>query len=268
MTHSSPPPGRRAASLALLGLAGLALAGCEERKAQAQGAAPAAPPAQVKAMTLQPQPVSLLTVLPGRTSAFESAEIRPQVGGVLRERLFTEGASVQAGQKLFQIDPAPYQASLASAEATLAKAEASLASARLTVNKYRPLVAQNAVSRLDYDNAVATQKQAEADVASARASVETARINLAYTTITAPISGRTSRSGQTVGALVSAAQTTSLVTITRLDPIYVDVTQPSATMLRLRREMEAGRLRQSADGQAEVRLILEDGSEYRHAGKL
>ncbi|MBE9605104.1 efflux RND transporter periplasmic adaptor subunit [Acetobacteraceae bacterium H6797] len=266
--RDKPLVARRLAGMLALGLTGLSLVACDEQKAQAQGQPPQAPPPQVVALTLKQQPVTLTTVLPGRVTAFETAEVRPQVNGVLRERLFEQGALVQAGQKLFQIDPAPYRAELASAQASLAKAEATLASARLTVNKYRPLVAQNAVSRLDYDNAVATQKQAEADVASAKAAVDTAQINLDYTTLSAPITGRASRANLTVGALVTSGQTQALVTITRLDPIYVDVTQPSTTLLRLRREMEAGRLRRTDDGKAEVRLTLEDGTEYPLAGKL
>jgi len=251
--------------LALLSLPVL-LAGCDER-AEAQSAQQAPPPG-VTVLSLQPQRVSIQTTLPGRVVAFQTAEVRPQVSGVLRERLFREGETVQAGQKLFQIDPAPYKAQLASAEASLARAEAALSAARVTATRYRPLVAQNAVSRLDYETAVAAQKQAEADVASARAAVETAKINLGYTTINSPITGRTSRAKLTVGALVTADQADSLLTVTQLDPIYVDVTQPAATLLRLRREMEAGRLRQSAEGEAEVRLLLEDGTEYAHPGKL
>jgi membrane fusion protein (multidrug efflux system) len=256
---------RRLGRGALL-LAGLALAGCEE-KAQAQAPAQAPPP-MVTAMVLVPQPVSIQTMLPGRTAAYQTAEIRPQISGVIRERLFREGETVAAGQKLFLIDPAPYRAALASAQATLARAQATVGSARVTVNRYRPLVAQNAVSRLDYDNAVAAQQQAEADVASGRASVQTAQINLDYTQITSPIQGRTGRSSLTVGALVTADQTTALLTVTQLDPIYVDVTQPSTTLLRLRRELDAGTLKRGGEGAAEVKLILEDGSEYAHAGKL
>jgi membrane fusion protein (multidrug efflux system) len=255
--------GRLAGGAGLL-LGALALAGCEE-KAAAQ--APAPPPA-VTAMVVQPQAVAIQTVLPGRTAAFQTAEIRPQVGGVIRERTFREGEAVEVGQTLFQIDPAPYRASLASAQAQLARAQASLGSARVTVTRYRPLVAQNAISRLDYDNAVAAQKQAEADVAAGQAAVQTAQINLNYTHISSPIAGRTSRSSLTVGALVTAEQTSALLTVTQLDPIYVDVTQPSATLLRLRRELEAGTLKRSGEGEAEVHLMLEDGSEYSHPGKL
>jgi membrane fusion protein (multidrug efflux system) len=259
--------GRRAALLrGIAAAAALALAGCDD-KATAQGQA-APPPPTVTVVTLAPQPVTLQTVLPGRTTPFQTAEIRPQVGGVVRERLFREGEQVTAGQPLFQIDAAPFRASLASAEATLARAQAALESARVTVSRYRPLVAQNAVSRLDYETAVATQKSAEADVASGRASVETARINLGYTRVTSPIAGRTGRSSVTVGALVTADQGTSLLTVTQLDPIYVDVTQPTAAVLRLRRDLESGKLRRLSEDNAEVRLLLEDGTEYPEAGAL
>ncbi|WP_159995231.1 efflux RND transporter periplasmic adaptor subunit [Roseomonas sp. 18066] len=261
------PLARRALPAGALLLGTLALAGCKE-EARAQGQA-AAPPPPVTVVRLAPEAVALETLLPGRTSAYQTAEIRPQVGGVIREKLYREGETVAAGQTLFQIDPAPYRAALASAQATLARAEATLSAARVTANRYRPLVAQNAISRLDYDNAVAAQRQAEADVASGRASVETAQINLDYTRIGSPIAGRTSRSSLTVGALVTADQTGALLTVTQLDPIYVDVTQPSATLLRLRRELAAGRIRSSGEAAAaEVHLLLEDGTAYPQAGKL
>ncbi|WP_338665551.1 efflux RND transporter periplasmic adaptor subunit [Pararoseomonas sp. SCSIO 73927] len=262
-----PLQARRQTLLGGLGvIVALAVAGCDD-KAEGQGANQGPPPT-VSVVSLRPEPVTLNTTLPGRTAAFEVAEIRPQVGGVVRERRFREGQAVKAGDPLFQIDPAPYRAALASAEAALDRAEAALGQARVTVTRYRPLVQQNAVSRLDYDNAVATQRQAEADVASGRASVQTARINLGYTNITSPIEGRTGRAAVTVGALVTADQTASLMTVTRLDPIYVDVTQPSSTLLRLRRDMESGRLRRASDTAAEVRLLMEDGTEYARPGQL
>ncbi len=243
------------------------LAACDDH-AQAQNTPAQQPAPSVIAVALTPQPVTLQTVLPGRSAAFQTAEIRPQVGGVIREKLFREGERVEAGQALYQIDPASYQAALASAEANLAKAQATLTSARVTVNRYRPLVAQNAISRLDYETAVATRDGAEADVAAAKAAVETARINLGYTRVTSPIPGATSRSAVTVGALVTADQSTTMLTVTQLDPIYVDVTQPMTTLLRLRREMEAGTLKRSDSGHAEVRLVLEDGTEYPLPGTL
>ena len=235
--------------------------------AHGQVAAQAAP-TEVGVVILHAQPVSLLTELPGRTSPFRVAEVRPQVYGVIQKRLFAEGDVVKAGQQLYQIDPAPYEASLASAKATLAHAMASVTSARLTVDRFRVLAKAQAVSRQDLDNAVATLGQAEADVASGTAAVKTAEINLAYTKMTSPISGRTSRSSVTEGALVTANQTTSLVTITQLDPIYVDVTQPSVTLLRLKRELADGRIKNAGDNQAPVTLILEDGSEFKQPGRL
>ncbi len=186
-------------------------------------AAPARHAVEVGVVTVTPRPVTITTELPGRTSSYRVAEVRPQVSGVLLKRLFVEGSEVKAGQPLYQIDPAPFQASYDSAKATLEHAQAELTTAKLLEERYRPLIEANAVSRQQNDNAVASALQAQADVASARASVETARINLAYTHVLSPISGRTSRSSVTEGALVTASQTTSLVTVTQLDPIYVDV---------------------------------------------
>ncbi|MDB5374503.1 MAG: acrA2 [Belnapia sp.] len=260
----SPALSRRRMPVLGVGVALLLLAACEEKQAQA----PAPPPAAVTVLPLRPEQVTITTELPGRTSPFRTAEVRPQVGGVIRERLFAEGAATEAGKPLYQIDPAPYQASLQSAEAGLARAEAATTSARITVNRYQPLVRARAVSQQDLDNALATLRQAEADVASARASVTTAKLNLGYTRVDAPISGRTGRSSVTPGALVTADQTGSLVTITQLDPIYVDLTQPTSTLLRLKRELAAGRLKRVADDQAEVHLTLEDGSDYARAGRL
>lgn len=240
------------------------LAGCDkkdDRKAPR-------PPAQVDYVTLHAAPVTLSTSLPGRLSAHRVAEIRPQVSGVILKRLFTEGDTVQAGQQLYQIDPKPYEASLASAKATLAKARAAVVSAQNTVNRYRPLAKAFAVSKLDLDNAVATLGQDQADVASGQASVQTAAINLAYTRMYAPIAGRTGRSSVTEGALVTQNQTDVLVTVTELDPIYVDVTEDSTTVLRLKREFAAGTLKRGAGGGAEVKLVLDDGSDYGQPGQL
>lgn len=226
------------------------------------------PPAQVGVMTVQPQSVSLTTELPGRTVAYRVAEVRPQVNGVIQKRLFTEGGQVKAGQQLYQIDPAPYQASLESAEAALGRAQATKTSAELLAQRYKPLSEARAVSKQDYDNAVASRDQAVADVASAKAAVDTARINLAYTKVYAPIAGRTGRSSVTEGALVSANQTQTLVVISQLDPIYVDVTQASTTLLRLQRALRNGQLKQVGESSAETKLVLEDGSSYPQPGKL
>ncbi|WP_247875998.1 efflux RND transporter periplasmic adaptor subunit [Azospirillum sp. TSH100] len=248
----------------------LLLSACQETAHQAGGSAqgaPSAPPPGVTTVVLHPHPVPVVTELPGRVTAFQTAEVRPQVGGVIRDRLFTEGQPVTAGQPLYQIDPASYQAALNSAIAAQQKSEAATASAQLTVNRYQPLAKEKAVSQQDLDTAVATLRQGQADVAAAKANVETARINLEYTKVRSPISGRTGRSSVTPGALVTAGQTTSMVTVTQLDPIYVDVTQPSSALLGLRRDLAAGRI-QGAAGQAEVRLVLEDGREYDQPGTL
>ena len=233
----------------VLSLTGL-LAACDGKK---QAPSPP-PPVAVKVVTLSTQSVSLTTDLPGRTVAYKVAEIRPQVSGVILKRMFVEGSDVKEGQQLYQIDPALYQAAYDSAAAT---AESS----RLQAERYKPLAEANAVSKQDYDNAVAAAAQN-------KASAETAHINLVYTRLLSPISGRVGRSSVTEGALVTANQTTSLATVTQLDPIYVDVTQPSAVLLRLKRELAAGQLVSSGANQAEVHLALEDGSPYKLAGKL
>ncbi len=241
----------------------LLLAACSH-----QGAPPPKAPPEVGVLTLVQQPVSIVTELPGRTVPYRIAEVRPQVNGVVLKRLFIEGGQVKAGQQLYQIDPAPFQAALESAQAALARAQATETSTRLLAQRYKPLSEARAVSRQDYDNAVASQDQARADVASAKASVDTAKINLAYTKVYAPISGRTGRSSVTEGALVAANQTTALVVIQQLDPIYVDVTQASTVLLELRRAMAQGKLKKSGDSQAEAKLILEDGTTYASTGKL
>lgn len=260
---------RSVASSAAAVLALIALAGCDGKPSGAANAAPAPPPpAQVTVVTLRHQAAPVTTVLPGRTTAFRVAEVRPQVGGVLRERLFTEGEEASAGEPLFRIDPAPFQAALETAEASLARAEASAHSAELTVNRYRPLVRARAVSQQDLDLAEAALRQAQADVASAQAAVDTARINLGYTVVNSPIAGRTGRSSVTVGALVTASQSAPLVTVTQLDPIHVDMTQPSAALLRQRRDVADGVLRRDAADRAAAVLILEDGTEYARRGEI
>ncbi len=261
-------PSIRLALLATLGSLAL-LAGCEDQAGSAT-AAPAQqlPPPAVTVVTLQRKPVPIISELPGRTSAFRVAEVRPQVGGLLRERMFTEGQEVRAGQPLYQIDPAPFEAALKSAEASLARAEAAQASASSTANRYRSLIRAQAVSQQALDTAEATLRQAQADVASARAEVDTARINLGYTRVASPISGLTGRSTVTPGALVTANQTSALVTVTQLDPIYVDLTQPASALLQQRRDIASGALRRDAADHAPARLILEDGSEYPHPGEI
>jgi membrane fusion protein (multidrug efflux system) len=255
-----------AAITAVIALASTAVLLSACSKPAGMGPPPAQGTPQVGVMTVQVQDVTINTELPGRTAPVLIAEVRPQVTGLVRSRNFVEGSEVQAGEALYEIDPATYRASVASAGAALAKAEANLQSTRLKAERYQELVTIRAVSQQDNDDAAASQQQAEADVASARASLETARINLAYTRVTAPISGRIGKSSVTAGALVTANQTTALATVQKLDPIYVDVTQSSAAVMRLRRALAQGDL--NAAAAARIGLLLEDGSRYPLEGKL
>ncbi|WP_337185156.1 efflux RND transporter periplasmic adaptor subunit [Phenylobacterium sp.] len=223
-------------------------------------------PVPVGVIAVRAEPVNLTMELSGRTSASLVSEVRPQVDGVIKARLFQEGAIVRAGQPLYQIDPATYRASLDSAAAALAQAEAAATAARLKAERFGELVKVNAVSRQDNDDAQAAAKSATANVQAQRAAVQQARINVDYARVLAPISGRISRSSVTPGALVTANQATPLATIQNLETIYVDVTQSAADLLKLRQQMAAGDL--AAPGTAQVRLILEDGSTYPHAGRL
>jgi membrane fusion protein, multidrug efflux system len=220
---------------------------------------------QVAVLTLQPQRLVLTTELAGRVAAAVSAEVRPQVTGVVKQRAFTEGAVVKAGQLLYQIDAAPYQAAVASAEAALARAEATRHSARLRAERQRELLQVQAVSRQDPEDAEVALQQAEADAASARAALQTQRINLDYTRVTAPVAGRIGRSVVTPGALVTANQPAALATIQQLDPIYLDITQSSSSMLAFKRSLAAGAHQRGAAG---VKVKLEDGSLYPEAGVL
>lgn len=250
----------------LVALAGLFyLAGCED--AQGRQSAPTSLP-EVATVVVQPQQVEMTTELPGRTSAYLVAEIRPQVNGIIQKRLFKEGSDVKEGQLLYQIDPAPFKVAYESAKASLAKAEANLPSKKLRAERYKQLLADNAVSQQDYDDAEAVLEQAQAEVAYWKAAVEAARINLGYTRVTAPISGRIGKSNVTDGALVAAYQPTSLATIQQLDPIYVDVTQSSAELLRLKRSLGTGQISDDGENQRKVRLLLEDGTPYSLEGAL
>jgi membrane fusion protein, multidrug efflux system len=243
-----------------------AITGCQESSQPGAGGLPKAPP-QVGVVTLVQQNVMLTSELPGRTSPYRIADVRPQVSGVLQKRMFVEGNDVQAGQQLYQIDPAPYQAAYDSALAMLAHANAEMASAKALADRYKALNATNAVSKQDYDNAAASELQAQADIESGQAAVETAHINLVYTKVLSPITGTTGRS-ITEGALVTANQTTSLVTVQQLDPIYVDIPQSTALLLRLRRELASGQIKSTGENQAQVTLTLEDGSTYDKPGQL
>ncbi len=219
-------------------------------------------------MTVGTQRVVLTTELPGRTSAYRIAEIRPQVNGLIQRRLFSEGAIVKTGQALYQIDSAPFQAALGNAKAALGRAEANLPAVRSKAERYGEALADNAVSRQDYDDAAAALKQAEADVEYWKATVEAARINLGYTLIGAPISGRIGRSHVTEGALVTAHQPMALATIQQLDPVYVDVPQATTELLGLKRRLEDRRLKRNGAKQNKVRIILEDGTPYSSEGTL
>ncbi|MDF3833671.1 efflux RND transporter periplasmic adaptor subunit [Cupriavidus basilensis] len=235
------------------------------------GQKPAAPPPQafeVGIVTVKPATVPVTTELPGRTSAFLVAQVRARVDGIVLRREFTEGDEVKAGERLYKIDPAPYVATLNSAKAALAKAQANVATQDALVQRYKVLVAANAVSRQDYDNAVAALGQAVADVAAGKASVETAQINLGYTDVTSPITGRSGLSQVTPGAYVQASQATLLTTVQQLDPVYVNLTQSSVDGLRLRRQIQEGRLQTSGIHAAKVTLFLEDGRTYPQTGQL
>jgi len=244
--------------------AALAVTGCHH----AAPAPPAPVAVEVGIVVLAPSSVSLTRELPGRVSAFRVAEVRARVNGIVLKRCFTEGSDVKAGQRLFELDSAPYRAALASARAQRAHAEAAMVTARLQAQRESELVDSHAVSKQEYDNAVATQKATEAEVEAGKAAVEAAAINLGYTTVTSPVSGRIGRSVVTEGAYVQATQATLLAVVQQLNPVYVDVTQSSVELLRLRRELEAGALHGAGQDGARVALVLEDGSAYDQSGKL
>lgn len=222
-----------------------------------------APMPQVTVHVVNNAPLSIITELPGRTSAFRVAEVRPQVSGIILKRNFVEGSDVEAGQSLYQIDPATYQAAYDSVRGDESKAEAAAAIAHLTVKRYVPLLGTKYISQQDYDQAVATARQADADVMAAKAAVESARINLAYTKVTSPITGRIGKSSVTEGALVTNGQSDAMATVQQLDPIYVDVTQSSSDFMRLKQES----LQQGGDAKS-VQLVMENGQPYALKGSL
>lgn len=265
--HSSRHPYRPIKwTIFLLFLTGLvSLGGCKDNHGQASTPAPVP---EVATVTIQPQPVELTTELPGRTAAYGVAEIRPQVNGIIQKRLFEEGMTARAGQLLYQIDPAPFQATLDSAQASLRKAKANLPPVRSKAERYRRLLTQRAISQQDYDDVAAALEAAKAEIEYWKAQVEKARINLSYTKVTAPITGKISRSRVTDGALVTAYQPTPLATIQQLDPIYVDVTQSTVELLELRRSLQCGRISNHRTNDKEVEIILEDGSSYPLKGTL
>ena len=273
-TSSAQPPlslGSRALFLIPLAVAiAAALAGCSGKDASAQGGpgAHAMPPPAVGVVTAALQPVALQTELPGRVEALRIAQVRARVNGVVLKRLFIEGSEVKAGQPLFQIDPAPYQAEVDSAVASLAKAQANLTQAAAQAERNKPLVDAKAISQQEYLVSVAAAKQGEADVAAAKAAVTTARLNLDYAHVTAPISGRIGRALVTEGALASAAEATQLALIQQTSSVYVNFTQSADEVQRMRRALATGQLKSAGPNAAQVRIVLDDGTEYSKPGKL
>jgi len=258
--------------LAPSGCAALLLAALLQLSACGGGAPPGGMPPgnftpQVTVVTLKAQSVTLTRELPGRTNPYLVAEVRPQVSGIVKKRLFTEGALVQAGQPLYELDDAIYRAQLDSAQASLSKAQATLAAAKLAADRSRELIKTDAVSAQDNDNAIAAFGQAQADVSGAKAAVANAAVNLAYAHLVAPISGRIGKSAVTQGALVTADQTAAMATVQTLDPIYVDVNQASSEWLKLKQEIDSGRA-QSGAAESPVKIVLADGRTYAHAGRL
>jgi len=231
-----------------------------------QAAAPPVP--EVGVITAGPQPVPNVVEVPARVQAVRTAEVRARVDGIIERRLYKEGSDVKAGAPLFRIDPREMRAALSAARAALTRAEATLANAEQDVARYEGLVADGAISRQQYDAALARVRTARADVAETRAEVERAKLNLSYTTVTAPISGRAGRAQVTEGALVSAASATLLTRIEQLDPVFVNFSQSSADLLEVRREISSGKLEVPALNRIEVRLVLEDGTSYAHTGYL
>lgn len=260
---------RRLTPIAAILLMVFSVAGCGEKNAVAQTpGAGAPPPPEVSVVTVEPQRIVMTTELPGRIEATRVAQVRARVPGIVLKRVFREGSEVKAGDVLFRIDPAPFQATFSSTQAAVAKAEANLAQATLKAQRYKPLVETNAISKQEYDETVTAQKQAAADLASAKAAQETARLNLGYATVTAPISGRIGRAQVTEGALVGQGEATPLATIQQLHPIYVNLTQSSAEVLQLQRAMASGRLKRVSRDEAKVTLVTDDGRPYPHDGKL
>ena len=240
------------------------------KPSQANQPAPAAarPAPEVAVVTMQEREVRLTSELPGRTAVYQVAEIRPQVGGIIQKRAFTEGAEVRAGDLLYRIDPSTYEVAVARAAAAVAKAKAELEPARLKAVRYADLIRTKAVSQQDHDEVQAALALAKANVSSAQAELEAARIDLERTSVVSPISGRIGRASITPGALVTANQALALATVQQLDPIYVDLTQSNVEMLRLKRALESGSIQSAGEAATRVRLILEDGTAYAHEGTL
>jgi membrane fusion protein (multidrug efflux system) len=255
-------PGTGSGLLVVAAMAAVLLSAC------GKDAAGPPPPPEVGVITIAARSISITDQLPGRTTAYRVAEVRPQVTGIVQKRLFSEGSEVKAGEQLFQIDAGSYRAAYESADAALKRAEAQSVTAKLLEERYAPLIAANAVSKQENDDAIAARARAEADVAAARAQVATARINVVYTQVLSPINGKIGRALVTEGALVTSNQETPLATVQQLDPIYVDITQSSTEMLHLQRQLASGELVKDNDNQAEVGLTLEDGTVYAERGRL
>lgn len=262
------PSAYRYTILASALLAASVLTACGEKNANAQAPGGTPPPPVVTYVTVNPQNVTVTSELPGRLEATRIAQVRARAAGIVLKRVFQEGSDVKAGDVLFRIDPAPFQASFESTQAAVAKAEANQAQAALKVQRYRPLVEVNAISKQEFDDALTGQKQAEADLATARAARQNARLNLSYATVTAPITGRIGRAQVTEGALVGQGEATPLATIQQLDPIYVTLTQSSTEILRLRQAMASGQLKSAGKDKARVTLVTEDGNTYPQSGTL
>ena len=267
--HASTVPARTPLFrlLPLVLAVSVGLAACGDKGKDAAPAGPHQPP-EVSVVKVQPADISLSNDLPGRLESSRVAQVRARANGIVLKRVFKEGSDVKAGQVLYQIDPAPYNAALQNAQASLATGQAALAQASATVTRYRPLVQANAVSKQEFDAAVATEKQARAQVAAGKAAVDTARINLGYATVTAPISGRIGRSQVTEGALVGQTDTTPLATIQQVNPLYVNLTQSASEVLALRGMLADGKLASAGEGAAKVQIVTEDGKPYPHEGKL
>jgi membrane fusion protein (multidrug efflux system) len=252
------------AQASMVALLATGFAGCRKDA----GPPPSPPPAEVSVVVVSPERIELVSELPGRVNPVREAQVRARADGILLKRLFEEGSNVREGQVLFEIDPAPLQARLSSARAAMARAEADLKILQADVARYESLVEIDAISRQVYDQAVAARTKAEAEVLATTAEVQTAELNLGYTKVTAPISGRIGRALVTEGALVSATEATQLAVIRQLDPVYLDLVQSSAEVLRLRRALATGAIKNAGEGSAKVTLILEDAAVYDHPGRL
>ncbi len=258
----------KSSTFALTLAAALVLAACGDKKQEQHSPQGAPPPPEVSVLTVKLESIPVVSDLPGRLEPFRVAQVGARVAGILQKRTFKEGSDVKAGQVLFQIDNAPYRASLESAQATLAQAQATLAQAASTARRYKPLVEANAISKQDYDVAVANEKAAQAQVAAGKAAVTNASINLGYATVTAPISGRIGRALVTEGALVGQGQVTELAVIQQINPLYVNITQSSSDIMRMREALNSGKLAKAGDNAAKVKVYTDDGRPYAQEGKL